>query len=556
MVAALLPVLLPLIFSAIVASVLLSRLAPTARAPQPRFTDVTSTANLRFFHQRGGDEAPTTLGGGVTVLDFNRDGQPDLYFSNGAPWPWEETLEKRPARSGALFRNDGDNRFTEVTAAAGLNTELQAMAAVAADYDNDGEIDLFVSCIGRNRLFRNLGGGRFEDVTEASGLGGEENVWSTGAAWLDIDHDGRLDLIVLHYARWPAEVPLGQAFAVAQAGRSYGSPVGFGSVFPSVFRNLGEGRFVPVAHSAGLREVDTNTRRAVAQPLAVVVVDADGDAWLDVCISYQDFPSSLFLGQPDGTFRKSVRGSETLRDGSGAGLAVPSLLSSSRHEGSDPRFRAWRTPLLSGAPAAHTALAEKFGVALLDLDLDGEIELFSAQGLAEPAINTFPEPRNFRAEPTVFWRPTPQHWEKVPSSAEQPFALPPLVARGIAAADFDGDGDPDVVIAQNNGAPLLLRNDQRLNLPWLRVRLRSAHGQHQAFGARVEVHTPRGVQVQALTPALGYLAQSEETLTFGLGDDARVRRVVVRWPSGQVQEFKPEGLNRTLLLEERPRSEP
>src|SRR5688572_4051638 len=255
----LLPLVLPLVLAAIVLSVLFARFFPPAdrqAAPATRFTDITAASGLRFIHQQGGAEAPTTLGGAVVVLDFNQDGRPDLFFVNGAPWPWEESLEKRLGRSSALYRNQGDGRFTDVTAAAGLNTEMQGMAAVAGDFDADGLTDLFITCVGSNRLFRNLGGGRFEDVTEIAGVGGEENTWSNGAAWLDVDADGRLDLVVLHYARWAQEVGLGQAFAVAEMGRSYGSPTGFFSAHPTVWRNLGNGRFAPVRDSAGLRDID------------------------------------------------------------------------------------------------------------------------------------------------------------------------------------------------------------------------------------------------------------------------------------------------------------
>ena len=551
MVSPLLPVVLPLVVAAIGLSVWFAWLFPPNATPEavaPRFTDITVAAGLRFTHQQGGAEAPTTLGGAVAVLDFNGDGRPDLFFVNGAPWPWEESLDKRVGQSGALFRNDGGGHFTDVTSAAGLNVEMQGMAAVAGDFDNDGRPDLFVTGVGANHLFRNLGEGHFEDVTEEAGVGGDENTWSTGAAWIDCDGDGRLDLVVLHYVRWPHEVPLAQAFTIADIGRSYGAPTGFLSAFPTVYHNRGDGRFALVPGSAGLRDIDPETHLPVAQPVAITPVDADGDQRLDLLVTYQLAPPALFLNQGDGTFRKAARAPDRRQEGASAGLATAASVPLPPADGADERFQALRA---SGALAAPgVALAARLGVAAADFDLSGRLELFSGEGALEPNINKFEDGRDFRRTPRVYWN-TGREWRAFATRANEATpALPPVTARGIAVADFDGDGDPDVVIAQNNGSPLLLRNDQRDNLPWLRLHLTATRSQPEAGGARVEVQTPRRLHVQTVAPALGFMAQSESTLTFGLGDDARVRRIVIHWPSGQVQELKPEGLNRTLEIRE------
>jgi hypothetical protein len=546
----LLPVLLPLVITAIALSVLFAWLFPPdvdAGAPAVRFTDVTAEAGLRFLHRQGGVQAPTTLGGAVAVLDFNDDGRPDLFFPNGALWPWEETFDKRLSAAGALFRNDGEGRFTDVTAAAGLNAPMQAMAAVAGDYDADGRPDLFVTCVGLNRLFRNLGGGRFEDVTESAGVGGEENTWSSGAAWLDVDNDGRLDLVVLHYARWPQEVGLGQAFAVAEMGRSYGAPTGFFSAPPTVWRNLGEGRFAEMPGSAGLLDTDPDTGRAVAWPLALTLLDANGDRRLDLLITYHQHPPSLFLARGDGTFEKQAVAQAPRQEGAAASLASASALPFAQTSCDAERLRALlAVGVLSSGPTG-LSLASRLGVVAADLDLNGRFEVVSGQGLAEPGVNKFAGGRDFARAPEVFW-PQGDGW--LPLFGDGESALPTLIARGVAAADFDGDGDPDLVIAENNGEPVLLRNDQRSGSPWLRLRLTATRSEPAAGGARVEVHTPRRVLAQTVAPVLGFMAQSDSAITFGLGEDARVRKIVIQWPSGQVQELRPDALNRTLAIRE------
>lgn len=544
----LLPVLLPLVVAAIGLGAGFAWLFPPAAgpgAPAVRFTDITAESGLRFVHRQGGAEAPTTLGGAVAVLDYNGDGRPDLFLVNGAPWPWEESLEKRLGRSSALYRNDGDGRFTDVTAAAGLNTEMQGMAAVAGDFDGDGHPDLFITGIGPNRLFRNLGHGRFEDVTESAGIAGDSNTWSTGAAWLDVNADGRLDLIVLHHARWLQEVGLGQAFAVAEMGRSYGAPTGFFSSHPTVWHNLGDGRFAAVPDSAGLRDTDPETGRPVAWPLALTALDGNDDLRPDLLITYQGHPPALFLARGDGTFAKQSGVQGPRQEGAAASLASASALPFA-HQGDTARLQALLAADSLEGPADGLPLAAQLGVVVLDLDLDGRLELFSGQGRAEPGTSRFETGRDFAATPRVFW-PQGRAWLPLPDAET---ALPPLTARGVAAADFDGDGDPDLVIAQNNAPVVLLRNEQRTGSPWLRLHLVATRSAPGAAGARVEVHTPRRVLTQTAGPALGYMAQSESILTFGLGEDARVRKIVIQWPSGQVQEVRPPGLNRTLEIRE------
>ena len=554
----LLPVVLTLVIAALVLGFAFAWLFPATGPLQPvpaaRFTNLTEEAGLRFGAYRGPQESPTTLGGAVVVLDYDGDGYPDLFFVNGGPWPWEEDLAKRVSRGSlVLFHNDGHGHFNDVTASAGLNVELQGMSAAAGDFDRDGRPDLFVTCVGANHLFRNRGNGQFEDVTEQAGVGGEDNTWSTGAVWIDYDGDGQLDLVVAHYAKWPGEVGLSTAFTIADVGRSYGAPTGFLGTLPSVYRNLGNGTFALVPGSAGLRNIDPATGLPVAKALAVVPVDANGDGRLDLLFSYHTADSALFLNQGDGTFRKWSAGAEKRHEGASAGLASASLLALAQAPDADERLEALQTaslidPRLRDEDPVH--LQSKLGGALLDYELDGHFAWFTGSGRAEPDINKFEQGRSFAAVPQLYFHRAGA-WVPAPVTAGEGGAWArPVVARGVAVADFDGDGDSDIIIAQNDGPPLLLRNDHRGAAPWLRIRLVATRSHPEAGGARVEVHTPRRILVRTVAPAMGFMAQSESTLTFGLGEDTRVRKIVIQWPAGRRQELGPQANNQTLVIRE------
>jgi len=561
LVSPLLPLLLPLIVAAIVIGVLfawwLPPVVPAGAAPVARFTDVTAQAGVNFRRVPGAASAslsPTTLGGAVVVFDYNGDGYPDLFFVNGAPWPGE-TPPAGGGRGGrcALFRNDGHGHFTDVSHEAGLDVELQGMGAAAGDYDNDGHLDLFVACVGQNHLFHNRGDGTFEDVTLVAGVGGDDHTWSTGATWIDIDGDGKLGLVVAHYARWPVGMDLGLALRVAELGPSYGTPTGFVGAFPSVYRNLGSGRFALVPGSAGLRNLDPETRMPVAKTLAVVPVDANGDGKLDLLFTYHAAESALFINQGDGSFRQWSPGLDNRNEGAAAGLATPSLLPLAPSADADERL----TALLSAGAIdanhrdeAELSLRSKLGFALLNYDHGGHLDLFSGNGMAEPDVCRFEQGRDFRAVPQLLWN-RGRVW--VPASisgAEGGSWATPMVVRGVAAADLDGDGNSDVIVAQNSGPALILHNDQRSGRPWLRIALIATRTQWEAGGARVEVRTPRRVQVRTMAPAMGFMAQSESVLDFGLDEDARVRKIVIHWPSGQRQELRPDAINRTLVIRE------
>jgi hypothetical protein len=549
----LVPLWLPLVLGAIASGVLLAWLVPIeVPAPGPRdvrLADVTYESGVRFVHRAGADLAstPTTLGGGVVVFDFDDDGDPDLFFVDGTDWPWERTFAKRARGNAcALYRNDGAGRFTDVSMQSGLNVELQGMSAAAGDFDRDGRPDLYVTGVGANHLYRNLGDGRFEDVTETAGVGGDDNVWSTGAAWVDVDGDGWLDLVVCHYARWPREVGLDGAFSVALMGRSYGTPTGFLGTPPTVYRNLGDGRFEPIPDAAGLGVRDAETGLPVGQMLAVVPGDVNDDGRPDLLFTYHADDPVIFLGVGDGSFRRWSGNAGGRQEGA---ALLP--VSAWAVGGSDDRLRVLAefelTTETTSPESAGVSLESRLGIALGDFDLDGRLEAFGGDGRLEAAINQIGDVRALEASPRLLWRGESGAWNSVPPAEGAAWAQPALT-RAVATADLDGDGALDLVLTRFGAAPVLLRNESAVDRPWLAVELVAAPGARDPAGARVEVHTPRRVHVRTWMPAMGLFAQSSPTLLFALGEDSRVRRVVVTWPTGEREEVRIDRINQRLRL--------
>lgn len=524
----------------------------TAAAVQ--FTDVTKDAGVRFRHNTGRSGKkylPETLGSGCAFLDYNNDDWPDVLLLNGKNW-----TPGQPKSFLALYRNNKNGTFTDVTAAAGLAVEMYAMGVAVGDYDNDGYQDLYITALDGDHLFHNERNGTFRDVTRAAGINNAS--FGTSAAWLDYDRDGKLDLFVANYVQWSPKADLwcsldGQT-------KSYCTPESYKGIPSKLYHNLGGGRFEDVSAKAGIGD-------PTSKSLGVTVFDFDGDGWPDLFVANDTQPNKLYRNNRNGTFTEV---------GVAAGVAFGEDGVARGAMGVDAADydRSGRPHLLVGnfsnqmlalyhnegnglfvdeAPTATigraSLLSLTFGVFFFDYDLDGLPDIFCANGHIEDEIHRVQPKVTYAQAPLLFHNLGRKKFE--PATAQVGAALGrPVVARGAAYADFDRDGDLDLLISTNGGPAYLYRNDGGNANHWLRVKLAGTKSNRDGIGAVVRVRSASGTQWQAVHSGSSYCSQSELPLTFGLGRDAKVEALEIEWSSGTKQRFANVDANQFLLIEE------
>ncbi|MFM1768949.1 MAG: hypothetical protein RJA22_1478 [Verrucomicrobiota bacterium] len=546
--------------------------------PKTPFTDITAAAGISFRHHNGatGEKLlPETMGSGVAFLDYDGDGDQDLLFVNGTDWPWTDPARRAAARpTPALYANDGRGRFTDVTAGSGLDLSLYGMGAAVGDYDNDGRPDVFLTAVGGNRLLRNLGGGKFADVTQAAGVAGAPEAWSTCAAWLDYDLDGRLDLFVGNYVTWSRDIDLRIGFKIDGQTRAYGQPMTFAGTQPYLYRNTGNGTFTETAASAGLHVANPNTGVPVAKSLGVAPVDLNRDGWTDLIVANDTVQNFVFTNSGRGTFReigalaglafdangqtRGAMGIDTVhyRNDDSLGVAIgnfanemTALYVSQR----DPCFFVDEAIPEGVGPASRLLL--KFGIFFFDYDLDGRPDILSCNGHLDADIVKLQASQTYAQPAQLFWNTGARQgasFTPVDAAHAGPDLFQPIVGRGSAYADIDGDGDLDVVLTQTAGPPRLLRNDQQTGHHWLRVRLAGSRANRDALGARVRLRAGGVTQTREVTGSRGYLSQSDLTLTFGLGTATRVDELEILWPGGTAQKIAEIPIDRLITVTQGP----
>jgi enediyne biosynthesis protein E4 len=560
--------------------------APLSRVkvdpPKIRFTDITEKAGIRFKHVTGAFSKkllPETMGSGVAFLDYDNDGHPDILFVNSCYWPKCEAPGEPPPTL-ALYRNKGDGTFEDVTQKAGLAITMYGMGVTVGDYDNDGYPDIFVTGIGGNRLFRNVsdgrGGRRFQDVTTEAGVGGpggwpdwpDDNFdflkldkplnFSTSAAWLDYDGDGRLDLFVCNYVAWAPKKDIDEPYTLKGGDRAYGPPTAFEGTNCFLYRNLGNGKFEDVSAKAGIQVVGALGKPA-GKSLGVIVCDVDDDGWPDIVVANDTVRNYFFHNKGDGTFEEiGVKSNLAFAVGEARGAmgidwgeylpGMSALLIGNFADEPDtflrldvPKMLLFSDAAMAVGIAGPSRQLLKFGVFFFDYDLDGRQDLLTCNGHLEPDIHEVKSGQYYRQPAQLFWNAGKESkicYAPVGEEDAGPDLFTPLVGRGCAYADIDGDGYLDVVLTENGGQARLLHNDgpdpnkggQRNN--WIRLTLEGdgVRSNKSAIGARVILKAGGVEQRREVISARGYLSQSELTLTFGLGQDQKVDQVTIQWP--------------------------
>jgi hypothetical protein len=526
-----------------------------AAAPSPpaiRFREAAAAGGLVFRlanHPTPQKHLPETVAGGLAIFDYDGDGRPDVFFTNGAALP---SLEKEsPPDWNRLFRNEGGLRFADVTEKAGVRGRGYSMGAAAGDYDNDGGVDLFVAGVNRNVLYRNRGDGTFEDVTERAGI--QSAVWSVAAGWFDYDGDGRLDLFVVNYVQWSPAFDRFCGDPVRKL-RVYCHPRYFEGLPNTLYRNRGDGTFEDVSERTGIA-------KHVGKGMSVAFADYDEDGRVDAYVTNDGVPNFLFRNRGDGTFEETaLRAGAALPD---RGAPVSSMGADFRDYDNDGRPDVATTALAGETfPLFHnegkgqfrdataatglgalTARLSGWGVVLADLDNDGGKDLFTANSHVNDEIESF-EAARYRLANAVFANRRDGTFADA-SDVSGVGSRPPGAHRGLAVADLDGDGRLDAVTSALGEPAELWVNETRGGNGWLRVELTGTRSNRDGIGAVVRV----GAQANEMTTAVGYASSSHAGVHFGLGGAERVD-VEVAWPSGLRQRVPGVSANQVLRLTE------
>jgi enediyne biosynthesis protein E4 len=508
-----------------------------------RFVDVTSSAGIQFQHNSGafgGKFLPETLGSGCAFLDYDRDGWQDILLINGMDWPGH----KQRSSTLRLYHNNGKGSFADVTSRAGLDVEMYGMGVAVGDYDNDGFPDILITCVGQNRLFHNTGKGSFVDVTNASGLG-KRLGFSTSALWFDYDRDGLLDLFVCNYVKWSPEHDV--FCSLDGKHKSYCTPEAYRGETCWLFHNRGDGTFEDVTASSGIFDSSSKS-------LGVAMLDQDRTGWVDLLVANDTQPNKLYRNQRNGTFKDAAveAGLAFSSEGkarAGMGVDVADFENSGRSGVAITNFdnemmglyRLGEKTYEDIAAQAGVGLASRnslgFGCIFLDANLDGWLDLAVANGHIDETVRNIRGNVGYAQPPLLFLNNGKRSFHDIAMELGGGFEQP-KVGRGLAYADFDRDGDLDLLLTTNNGLAYLYRNDQLAGNRTIRFRLVGTKSNRDAIGATVHIVSGDLSQSRMVKSGSSYLSQSELPVTFGLEKRDRVERVVITWPSGRTEEFK------------------
>jgi hypothetical protein len=526
------------------------------------FTEKAQALGVNFQHQAHHSSFSYPLevmGSGVALFDYDNDGRLDIFLANGATFPDPNPAKTAPLKSGPadwnrLFHQRPDGSFEDVTEKAGLAGEGYAMGVAVGDYDNDGNEDLFVAGFPRNHLYHNNGNGTFTDVTEAAGMGGDTG-WSTSAAWVDLDNDGRLDLVVLRYFQWNFD---DRDCPTPDGKRSYCDPKIFPSIAPLVYHNDGNGHFTEVAAKIGMG--------TPGKGLGLSIGDYDRDGRIDLFIANDGMDEFLYHNKGAGLFEEkgveaNVATDDNGRDFAGMGTVfadmngdgLPDIVvdnlalqtySLYLNRGDGSFNYASPSTGLTRLTMAHSG----WGIAALDAGNLGERDLMAVRGHVNVDIQK-DNPQLSYLEPPALLRNTGRGFEQISaclgSIAEEPFA-----GRGLAVGDLDNDGRLDAVATANDGRAYLLHNDSDPSRHWVSIQLTGVKSNRDGIGAELHIATAKSSQWATVSTTGSYQSSGDRRVHFGLGAEDAVRSIEIRWPSGVKETIAPPAVDRFYTVTE------
>jgi hypothetical protein len=526
---------------------------PAGTGPVILFRNVVHNSGIDFVLENSPTERKhlvETMPGGIAAFDYDGDGLTDIYFTNGAALP---SLEKNsPKYRNRLYRNLGGFKFEDVTQAAGVPGSGYSMAAAAADYDNDGHVDLFVAGVGRNILYRNRGDGTFEDVTAKAGI--KSDVWSIGAVWFDYDNDGLLDLFVVNYVQWSPDF---DRFCGDGSGRVrvYCHPRFFQGLPNRLYHNQGDGTFKDVSSESGIGS-------HLGKGMAAAIADYDRDGLMDIFVTNDKMPNFLFHNLGKGRFEEVAFEAGVALPDSGAEIssmgvdfrdfnndALPDIVSTALSGETFPIFQnRGRGQFADAGYTSRMGIASRvysgWGVGVFDFNNDGWKDIFTANAHVNDRVEAF-EATQYKQHDSVFLNRGNGTFEDVSSSAGPEF-LVARAHRGCAFADFNNEGRVDVVASSLGDTPELWENVSPDDNTWLILKLTGTKSNRDGIGAEIRV----GNQYNHMTSAVGYASSSHFGVHFGTGQIKQVDRIEIKWPSGTRQQLTKVRTNQILAVRE------